>query len=55
MTSKTERITVNPELKDAGTRIVEAKNREARFGIEIQKKFSLAAACIVFVLIVAGL
>jgi len=55
MTSKTERITVNPELKDAGTRIVEAKNREARFGIEIQKKFSLAAACIVFVLIGAPL
>jgi lipopolysaccharide export system permease protein len=44
-----------PELRDAGTRIVEAKNREARFGIEIQKKFSLAAACIVFVLIGAPL
>ena len=45
----------SPELRDAGTRIVEAKNREARFGIEIQKKFSLAAACIVFVLIGAPL
>jgi lipopolysaccharide export system permease protein len=56
MAGKTaERLTVSPELKDAGMRIVEAKNREARFGIEIQKKFSLAAACIVFVLIGAPL
>ncbi len=56
MAAKTvERVNASPELKDAGIRISEAKNREARFGIEIQKKFSLAAACIVFVLIGAPL
>jgi lipopolysaccharide export system permease protein len=56
MTGKTaERVNVSPELKDAGLRISEAQSREARFGIEIQKKFSLAAACIVFVLIGAPL
>jgi lipopolysaccharide export system permease protein len=44
-----------PELTDAGLRVAEARAREARFGIEIQKKFSLAAACIVFVLVGAPL
>ncbi|MGH7620364.1 MAG: LptF/LptG family permease [Gemmatimonadaceae bacterium] len=44
-----------PELQAAGERISEARQREARFGIEIQKKFSLAAACIVFVLVGAPL
>jgi len=50
-----ERINPAPELADAGMRIGEARQREARFGIEIQKKFSLAAACIVFVLVGAPL
>jgi lipopolysaccharide export system permease protein len=50
-----ERVNTNPELQDAGLRIGEARQRAARFGIEIQKKFSLAAACIVFVLIGAPL
>ena len=32
-------------------RIEEARHRVNRYGVEIQKKFSLAAACIVFVLV----
>jgi lipopolysaccharide export system permease protein len=54
-TATPEHVNSNPELQDAGLRIGEAQQRAARFGIEIQKKFSLAAACIVFVLIGAPL
>jgi lipopolysaccharide export system permease protein len=50
-----ERVNPAPELYDSGMRIAEARQREARYGIEIQKKFSLAAACIVFVLVGAPL
>jgi lipopolysaccharide export system permease protein len=54
-TATPEHVNPNPELQDAGLRIGEARQRAARFGIEIQKKFSLAAACIVFVLVGAPL
>jgi lipopolysaccharide export system permease protein len=54
-TATPEHVNANPELQDAGLRIGEARQRAARFGIEIQKKFSLAAACIVFVLVGAPL
>ena len=43
--------TMNPELLDAKLRLEEARHRVNRYGVEIQKKFSLAAACIVFVLV----
>jgi lipopolysaccharide export system permease protein len=36
---------------DAKMRLDDARYRERRYGIEIQKKFSLAAACIVFVIV----
>ena len=39
------------ELNDAKVRLDEARHRTNRYGVEIQKKFSLAAACIVFVLV----
>lgn len=42
---------VPPEIFDAKIRIDEARHRVNRYGVEIQKKFSLAAACIVFVLV----
>ena len=42
---------VPPEILDARIRIEEARHRVNRYGVEIQKKFSLAAACIVFVLV----
>ena len=42
---------VPPEILDAKLRIEEARHRVNRYGVEIQKKFSLAAACIVFVLV----
>ena len=45
----------SPEVIDAGARITEARNRQNGYGVEIQKKFSLAAACIVFVLVGAPL
>ena len=41
----------SPEILDAKIRIDEARHRVNRYGVEIQKKFSLAAACIVFVLV----
>ena len=40
-----------PELADAHFRLDEARHSRNRYGVEIQKKFSLAAACIVFVLV----
>lgn len=40
-----------PEMIDAKIRIDDARHRRNRYGVEIQKKFSLAAACIVFVLV----
>jgi len=42
---------VQPEILDAKLRLEEARHRVNRYGVEIQKKFSLAAACIVFVLV----
>jgi lipopolysaccharide export system permease protein len=42
---------VSPEILDAKLRLEEARHRVNRYGVEIQKKFSLAAACIVFVLV----
>jgi lipopolysaccharide export system permease protein len=38
-------------LPDAEMRVREAQRRQNRMGVEIQKKFSLAFACIVFVLV----
>ena len=42
---------VPSEITDAHIRLDEARHSRNRYGIEIQKKFSLAAACIVFVLV----
>jgi lipopolysaccharide export system permease protein len=42
---------VPTEIRDAAARLDEARHYRNRFGVEIQKKFSLAAACIVFVLV----
>jgi lipopolysaccharide export system permease protein len=42
---------IPPEILDAKLRLEEARHRVNRYGVEIQKKFSLAAACIVFVLV----
>ena len=39
------------DLAEANIRLAEARRRFNRYGVEIEKKFSLAAACIVFVLI----
>lgn len=39
------------ELEDLKVRLEDARHRRNRYGVEIQKKFSLAAACIVFVLV----
>jgi lipopolysaccharide export system permease protein len=39
------------ELADAKIRLDDARHWRNRYGVEIQKKFSLAAACIVFVLV----
>jgi lipopolysaccharide export system permease protein len=41
----------NPEILDAKVRLDDARHSRNRYGVEIQKKFSLAAACIVFVLV----
>jgi lipopolysaccharide export system permease protein len=41
----------NIELGDARIRLEDARHWRNRYGVEIQKKFSLAAACIVFVLV----
>jgi lipopolysaccharide export system permease protein len=43
------------ELQDARMRIEQARHEHNRYGVEIQKKFSLAAACIVLVLVGAPL
>ena len=43
------------ELSDAKLRIEQARHEFNRYGVEIQKKFSLAAACIVLVLVGAPL
>lgn len=46
--------TVHPipsEILDAHIRLDEARHSQNRYGVEIQKKFSLAAACIVFVVV----
>jgi lipopolysaccharide export system permease protein len=43
------------ELNDARMRIEQARHERNRYGVEIQKKFSLAAACIVLVLVGAPL
>ncbi|MEO7083464.1 MAG: LptF/LptG family permease [Gemmatimonadaceae bacterium] len=42
---------VPPEIRDAAMRLDDARRQRNRYGVEIQKKFSLAAACIVFVLV----
>jgi lipopolysaccharide export system permease protein len=39
------------EMNDAKLRLDEARHWRNRYGVEIQKKFSLAFACIVFVLV----
>lgn len=39
------------ELSDAKLRLDDARHWRNRYGVEIQKKFSLAVACIVFVLV----
>ena len=39
------------EVSDAKLRLDDARHWRNRYGVEIQKKFSLAAACIVFVLV----
>ena len=39
------------EVSDSKLRIDDARHWRNRYGVEIQKKFSLAAACIVFVLV----
>ena len=39
------------EVSDAKIRLDDARHWRNRYGVEIQKKFSLAAACIVFVLV----
>jgi lipopolysaccharide export system permease protein len=39
------------EINDAKLRLDEARHWRNRYGVEIQKKFSLAFACIVFVLV----
>ena len=39
------------ELNDAKIRLDDARHWRNRYGVEIQKKFSLAVACIVFVLV----
>jgi lipopolysaccharide export system permease protein len=44
-------VSSQPELTDAHLRLDEARHSRNRYGVEIQKKFSLAAACIVFVLV----
>jgi lipopolysaccharide export system permease protein len=43
------------ELNDVRMRIDQARHEHNRYGVEIQKKFSLAAACIVLVLVGAPL
>ena len=45
----------NIEIQDARMRIEQARHEHNRYGVEIQKKFSLAAACIVLVLVGAPL
>ena len=42
---------VPSEVLDAHIRLDEARHSSNRYGVEIQKKFSLAAACIVFVVV----
>jgi len=42
---------INIELSDAKVRLDDARHWQNRYGVEIQKKFSLAFACIVFVLV----
>jgi lipopolysaccharide export system permease protein len=41
----------NIEISDAKVRLDDARHWRNRYGVEIQKKFSLAFACIVFVLV----
>jgi lipopolysaccharide export system permease protein len=48
-------IANSPEITDAKMRLEDTRHRRNRYGIEIQKKFSLAASCIVFVLVGAPL
>jgi lipopolysaccharide export system permease protein len=43
--------TATGEMTDAGFRLADARHWRNRYDVEIQKKFSLAAACIVFVLV----
>lgn len=42
---------ITMEVSDAKLRLDDARHWRNRYGVEIQKKFSLAAACIVFVLV----
>ena len=48
-------VTVSPEISMAKESLDLARHRRNRYAIEIQKKFSLAAACIVLVLVGAPL
>jgi lipopolysaccharide export system permease protein len=49
--TETGSIISTVDITDAKIRLDEARHRRNRYGIEIQKKFSLATACIVFVLV----
>ena len=46
-----ERRRVEPLLQDARIRLEDARRDRNRYDVEIQKKFSLAASCLIFVLI----
>lgn len=48
---ETGQVVSTVELNEAKVRLDDARHRRNRYGIEIQKKFSLATACIVFVLV----
>jgi lipopolysaccharide export system permease protein len=50
-TNDTVATAASMELGDARIRLEDARHWRNRYGVEIQKKFSLAAACIVFVLV----
>jgi lipopolysaccharide export system permease protein len=49
--AESEVRTATSEMTDAGFRLADARHWRNRYDVEIQKKFSLAAACIVFVLV----
>jgi len=44
-------VVISSDVADAHMRLDEARHSRNRYGVEIQKKFSLAAACIVLVIV----